>query len=70
MVRADLPKVLVVNGFNLASISKTNSRNRFHPLPNELYPKHIAGTVPFVVDYLNNHRLPVEVSVSINPKSC
>ena len=46
MVRADLPKVLVVNGFNLASISKTNSRNRFHPLPNELYPKHIAGTVP------------------------
>ena len=58
VVRADLPKVLWLTALTPASISKTNSRNRFHPLPNELYPKHIAGTVPFVVDYLNNHRLP------------
>lgn len=59
MIDADLPKILVVNGFNPSiNIKKLILEIASILLPDELYPKHIAGTVPFVVDFLNNHRLP------------
>lgn len=58
--KEELPKVLVINGYN----PSVNIRKMIFDIgsilvPDVIIPKHVAGTVPFVMNYLEESRKPV-----------
>ncbi|KAL6449859.1 ORC2 Origin recognition complex subunit 2 [Candida maltosa Xu316] len=57
VVNKPLPKILVINGYNPSTdVKKLIWEISTNLVPSEGLPKHVSGTVPYVVNYLNESR--------------